>query len=570
MEPILEAVPNLSMAEDPDLLAEVCELVVSCGVTVLDASSDADHGRSVITFIGGPNAVERAALTLSAFAVERIDLRQHRGVHPRIGALDVLPFIPLAGMTLDDAVGIAHRVGERIARTLDVPVWFYAAASRPPGRGLAALRAGGFESLVLDIPDDRMPDHFPGQTSGARPQMHPTAGGVIVGARPVLLAWNVDVRGLSMGTLREIARSLRERGGGFSGLRVLALDLVAQGRRQLSMNLEDVYARDPFAVFLAVEQAVADAGGEVMATEIIGIPPDNLFAAAAADRLRLLGRPGLEPLASHLFRYAAGARRPETKPCLAEGVGPARPRGPGDEGDDGDHGKDGAMSQTLSGAKSAVEAAARREDRGALLAALRQLAKLLERAGRQDEAIQIHEQVIQLDPSDPAALAALNRPPPPRMELRTPAMAAVDPQIRARPGTRNGNKNDSATAQPIEVEREAEMGAETRLHIELGQTYIQMELYGEALDRFDAVLESTPLLKPHAIPAALREALLPLMDAGVPTGWPEDEWCRIYYLLGRSEEALGNCASAQEFYRALLARHPTFKDAARRLQLLNP
>ncbi len=310
MEPILEAVPNLSMSEDPDLLDEVRVLVASHGTTVLDASSDPDHGRSVLTFVGAPAAVERAALALSSFAVERIDLRGHRGVHPRVGALDVLPFVPLAGMTLDDAVAVARRVGETLARTLDLPVWFYGAASRPPGRGLAELRAGGFETLGEGIPPDRTPDHFPGQEAGKAPAIHPTAGGVLVGARPVLLAWNVDVVGVTMPVLQQIAAVLRESGGGPSGLRVLALDLPRQGRRQLSMNLEDACSRDPFAVFLAVERAVTEAGGEVAATEIIGIPPDNLFSRAAADRLRLMGRPGLETLASHLFRYTAARSGP--------------------------------------------------------------------------------------------------------------------------------------------------------------------------------------------------------------------------------------------------------------------
>ena len=306
MEPILEAVPNLSLGADPDFLEEVRALLVGHGVSVLDASSDPDHGRSVFTFVGTPPAVEAAAIALARLAVDRIDLRQHRGVHPRIGALDVLPFVPLAGMTMADAVALAHRVGDALADTLDLPVWFYAEASDPPGRGLAELRRGGFEALREEIPSHRLPDRYPGMATGARPVMHPSAGGTVVGARPVLLAWNVDVEGVEMDGLRRLASRLREAGGGVEGLRVLALELPAQGRRQLSMNLENATRRDPFGVFLRLEEAIAAEGGRITSTEIIGIPPDNLFREAAAHRLRLADAPrglGRDALAPHLLRH---------------------------------------------------------------------------------------------------------------------------------------------------------------------------------------------------------------------------------------------------------------------------
>jgi glutamate formiminotransferase len=201
-------------------------------------------------------------------------------------------------------------VGDTLAKTLDLPVWFYAEASDPPGRGLAEIRRGGFEALLQGIPPERHPDCYPGMATGAEAVMHPSAGGVAVGARPVLLAWNVDVEGVEMDRLRALASRLREAGGGIPGLRVLALELATQGRRQLSMNLEDATRRDPFGVFQRLEQAVAAEGGEITATEIIGIPPDNLFREAAAHRLRLVGSPGRDALAPQLLRHLAKDGRP--------------------------------------------------------------------------------------------------------------------------------------------------------------------------------------------------------------------------------------------------------------------
>lgn len=325
MIPVLEAVPNLSAGRDPDLVRRAVEAVESEGVDLLDISSDPDHNRAVLTFAGAPARVESAALALARVAVEGIDLRRHRGVHPRVGALDVLPFVPLEGLTLADARGVAHRVGRRIADELGVPVWFYAEASDPPGRRLAELRRGGFEALRAGIPPGREPDLLP---PGCEvPTLHPTAGGTCVGARPLLLAWNVDVEGLPMTVLRGLAAELRESGGGFPGLRVLALELPGQRRTQLSMNLEDAGRRDPFAVFEAIEDRVGAFGGQVVRTEIVGLPPERLLASAAADRLRTLDRtppPALSSLlAGHISRRASSAVRRAVESLRAAGAASA-------------------------------------------------------------------------------------------------------------------------------------------------------------------------------------------------------------------------------------------------------
>jgi glutamate formiminotransferase len=225
--------------------------------------------------------VEAASVDAARFALEHIDLRRHRGVHPRVGALDVLPFVSLHALEMSDAVASAHRVGRRIA-DLGIPVYFYGQASNPPGRRLADVRRGGFEALAAGFPDDRRPDLPVG---AERP--HPTAGVTCVGARTVLLAWNVFLSGIDVEGAREIAAELRERGGGFPGLRALGLRLPQQDRVQISMNLEDPERTSPLEVFAAIEKAAARKGGGVAETQVIGMIPDTLVHPAAGNRLVL-------------------------------------------------------------------------------------------------------------------------------------------------------------------------------------------------------------------------------------------------------------------------------------------
>jgi glutamate formiminotransferase len=235
--------------------------------------------------VGSPAVVERAALAGAAVAVEKIDLRQHDGVHPRIGAVDVLPFVPLAGVTMEVAAEVARRVARSFARELGVPAYLYAQASEPPGRRLAELRRGGFDTLVTGWPSGRVPDELP--EGWTYPGAHPTAGVTCVGARPLLLAWNVFVTGITPEEARGVAESIRETGGGFPGLRALALELPSRAALQISMNLEDLEAVSPFAVFQRIEEELAVLGGRVVETEVIGMLPDRLIFPAAADRLRL-------------------------------------------------------------------------------------------------------------------------------------------------------------------------------------------------------------------------------------------------------------------------------------------
>ena len=321
MVPVLEAVPNLSAGRDPELLDRVVRAVSDAGAEVLDASADADHNRAVVTFVGTPDAVEDAAVATAHIAVEAIDLGVHEGVHPRVGALDVLPFVPVLGLTIEDARASAHRVGERIGREVGVPVYFYAEAAEPRGRSLAELRRGGFEALVRGFPADGCPDILPADWT--EPGAHPTAGVTCVGARALLLAWNVEVEGIAMEVLHRIVGELREAGGGFRGLRALALFLPAKGRLQLSMNLEDAWNRKPFPVFREIERRIRSAGGSVVGTEVVGMVPGGLVFDAGADRLSLLRRDPSRLLIPRLLLHALGQLSGEAEALASALGGPA-------------------------------------------------------------------------------------------------------------------------------------------------------------------------------------------------------------------------------------------------------
>lgn len=318
---VLEAVPNFSEGRDPAVIEAIASAMAREGAEVLDRSADPDHHRAVITVIGAPDVVERAVVAGAAVAIERIDLREHRGVHPRIGALDVLPFVPLVGLDMEDARGSARRVGTALARDLALPVYFYGYASDPPGRGLAELRRGGFEALRGAWPEGRVPDVAPEGLTAA----HPTAGAVCVGARKVLLAWNVVVTGLSLPRAAGIAARLRERGGGLPGVRALALNLDSRGALQISMNIENLVAASPMAVLRRLETLVAGEGGRIRETEVIGMIPDELALEAAADRLRMSAA-GLDRLLTRrVLRHLEGQR---VDPIHAAGLDPLTHDGP--------------------------------------------------------------------------------------------------------------------------------------------------------------------------------------------------------------------------------------------------
>ena len=253
------------------------------GVWVLDRTSDADHNRSVITFAGDGEAVVAAAVRAAAAALELIDLTVQRGVHPRLGALDVLPFVPLEGATMNDCVELARRAGERIWQELGIPIYYYqAAALRPDRVALEDVRRGQFEGLREEalIDESKTPD-----VGG--PGLHPTAGAVIVGARKILIAYNINLKSADLAVAKEIARAIRTSSGGMAAVKALGLPLESRGLVQVSMNLTDFEQTPMHVVFAEVERLAAMHGVEIEESELIGLMPRKALEMAFAHWLKL-------------------------------------------------------------------------------------------------------------------------------------------------------------------------------------------------------------------------------------------------------------------------------------------
>jgi len=273
----LETVPNFSEGRRTDTIAAI-GAALSAHARLLDVHADEDHNRSVFTAIGSEDELADGLVAAVAVAVERIDLRRHDGAHPRIGAADVVPIVPLRPDQLERARAAAAAIGERIARELALPVFVYA----PPERGPAFYRRGGPETLQARIESGELePDYGPRR-------LHPTAGGVIVGARRPLVAFNVNLRG-DVRVAREIAGVVRERGGGYPGVRALGLDLPRAGLVQVSMNVEDWEAAALHEIVARIAAEAESRGAEVVGSELVGLMPAGAAAAAAGAALRIDG-----------------------------------------------------------------------------------------------------------------------------------------------------------------------------------------------------------------------------------------------------------------------------------------
>jgi glutamate formiminotransferase len=281
---LVECVPNFSEGRDPVLVASLEATISSVsGSQVLHRTSDPDHNRSVITFAGEADAVLESAVRVTARAAELIDLNHHRGVHPRIGALDVLPFVPLGATTMADCVALAHRAGERIWHELHIPVYFYQAAALQPGRTLLEkVRQGEFEGLrAAALTDETKRPDLGG------PELHPTAGAVIVGARPILIAYNINLATSDLRIAKNIARSIRTSSGGLPCVKALGLPLESRGQVQVSMNLTDFNVTPPHVVFAEIGRLAAAAGVSVAESELIGLIPRKAVEMGFAHALKL-------------------------------------------------------------------------------------------------------------------------------------------------------------------------------------------------------------------------------------------------------------------------------------------
>ncbi len=305
MTPLVECVPNFSEGRRPDVVAAIRDAIAATpGTHVLDASADRSHHRSVITFVADPAHAADAAFAGIAAARAHIDLRAHAGVHPRIGAADVVPFVPLPdhGTTTADCVALAYALGTRVARDLGVPVYYYErAALRPDRTDLATLRRGGFERLATEIATDpaRAPDAGPAR-------VHPTAGAVAVGARPFLVAFNVYLGpATNLAVAKAIARAVRESSGGLPGVK--ALGLAVDGQAQVSMNLVDLDRTTLAPAFARVASEAAARGVEVTWSELIGLLPERALAGTTAERLRLRDFDERRILERRLSRLGANA-----------------------------------------------------------------------------------------------------------------------------------------------------------------------------------------------------------------------------------------------------------------------
>jgi glutamate formiminotransferase len=328
---LIESVPNVSEGRRLDVVDRMAAAVESVpGVFLLDRTSDASHNRSVFTLAGEDGPVQDALERLVATAIHEIDMEAHHGEHPRIGAVDVIPFVPLASTTLDDCVEIARGFGRRLAERFDLPVYFYAgAATRPERVKLADVRRGQYEGLREEITQNgREPDEGPAK-------LHPSAGAVAIGARQFLIAYNINLASRDVELAKRIARRVRESGGGLPRVQANGFWIQELRRAQVSMNVLDFRTTPLWLVWDTVRDVAAEDGVELAESELIGLAPLASFLAVA-DRA---GAPPEAPIERRLAAAAGYLRLRDFSPMqalelrlesarssTAHGTGPGNPR----------------------------------------------------------------------------------------------------------------------------------------------------------------------------------------------------------------------------------------------------
>jgi len=269
-----------------DVLDQIIEAIQSvAGAVLLDRESDSDHNRSVVTFVATTDRVVEAAVRAAKVAASLIDLNQHQGEHPRMGATDVIPFVPISGVTMDECVGLARLCGERLWQELGIPVYLYEkAATRPERENLAAIRKGQFEGIREEIGHNlsRQPDF-------GEPRVHQTAGITAVGARPPLIAYNVNLGTSNIDIANKIARAVRHQNGGLRYVKALGFELKDRGIVQVSMNMVNYQGTPLFRAFELVKREAERFGVPVLGSEIVGLVPQEALNQVADFYLSLEG-----------------------------------------------------------------------------------------------------------------------------------------------------------------------------------------------------------------------------------------------------------------------------------------
>jgi glutamate formiminotransferase/glutamate formiminotransferase/formiminotetrahydrofolate cyclodeaminase len=284
MSPIIECIPNFSEGRNPAVVEALMAAVTSVPrVWLLHHTMDPDHHRSVLTFAGPPDAVAEAAYRATRTATALIDLRRHEGEHPRVGATDVVPFVPIQDVTMAECAQLARHVGQQVGSELGIPVFLYEQASPAHNhRSLESIRLGGLQGLASRIETDPtwLPDFGP-------PRFHETAGAIVIGARQALIAFNVNLNTSDLAAAKAIAKIIRQSNGGLPCLKAIGVKLASRGMAQVAMNLTDYRVTSMYAAFQAVQTEAAKFGAEVAGSELIGLVPQAALDPTLAASVQL-------------------------------------------------------------------------------------------------------------------------------------------------------------------------------------------------------------------------------------------------------------------------------------------
>ncbi len=317
MDCIVECVPNFSEGRDPATIQALIDALASVPrVRLLDHTSDYDHHRSVMTVVGAPDAMEEAMYRAIRIATDLIDLRTHGGVHPRVGATDVVPFIPIKGVSMRECVQAAKRLGHRVGTELGIPVFLYErAASHRDHAPLESVRRGGVEGLAFRMASD--PDWTP---DFGPAKLHDTAGAIVIGARPALIAFNVNLASTDLGLVRSIARTIRQSNGGLRHLKAIGVELASRSLVQVAMNLTDYEATPLHVAFKAVEAEAVRQGVAIAGAEIVGLVPQAAITETAKDALHLDRLDPRQILELRIDAALIDTAKPESKPSPTEAI----------------------------------------------------------------------------------------------------------------------------------------------------------------------------------------------------------------------------------------------------------